>query len=76
MLRPIKDHQSVVDQQSYPETNVTKASDSWLIPEDCEMVQRIRPINKLRLKDIFSLWREEYEFKYAHKKLCIIYSSQ
>ena len=58
MRRAIKDHQTVVDQQPDPETNVTKASDSWLIPEDCEMVQRIRPINKLRLKDIFSLWRK------------------
>ena len=56
--RPSKDHQTVVKKKPDPETNVTKASDSWLIPEDCEIVQRIIPIKKSRPQEIFSLWRK------------------
>ena len=53
MLRPSKDHQSVVDQQPYPEKNVTKASDIWLITGDDDMVKCIRLINKSGTQDIF-----------------------
>ena len=36
----------MVEQQTDPETNVTKASDICIIPGDGDMVKHIRPINK------------------------------
>ena len=44
--RSSKDHQTVVEKQPDPETNVTKSSDIFLIPRDDDMVQHISPINK------------------------------
>ena len=52
-MRPIKDHQEVIEQQPDSSPNVTKSRDVLLIPGDDEMVQHIRPINKLGPKDIF-----------------------
>ena len=45
-LRPSKDHHIVANQQPDPATNVTKASDIWMIPGDDEMFQHIIPLNK------------------------------
>ena len=53
-----------------------KENDIFLIPGIDEMVKRIIPINNSGPQDIFSLYRKEYEFKYAHKKSCVIYSPQ
>ena len=53
--RPIKYHQTVVEQQPDPATTVTKASDIWLIPGDDDMVQHIRPIKKSGPLDILLL---------------------
>ena len=57
-MRPIKDHQTVIDKQPDPSPNVTKASENFLIPRDDEMVQHISPINKLVPHDIFALYRK------------------
>ena len=73
--RPSKDYQVVIEQQPDPSKNVTKSSDILLTPGDDYMVQHIIPINKSGYQDIFDLCRKEYEFKYAHKKSCVIYSS-
>ena len=51
--RPIKYHQTVVEQQPDPATTVTKASDIWLITGDDDMVKCIRLINKSGTQDIF-----------------------
>ena len=66
--RPIKYHQTVVEQQPDPATTVTKESDIWLIPGDDDMVQHIRPLNKSVREEIVTLWRKEDEFKYTHNK--------
>ena len=57
-MRPIKDHQTVIDKQPDPSPNVTKASEKFLIPRDDEMVQHISPIHKLVPHDIFALYRK------------------
>ena len=58
MLRPIKDHQIVIEQQTDPPPNVSKASDILLISGDADMVQNIISINKSGLQEIFDLWRK------------------
>ena len=70
--RPNKDHQTAVEKQPDPATNVTKASDIWIIPGYYEMVQHIRPLNQSVPQDIVALWRKEDKFKYSHKKSCVI----
>ena len=47
-----------------------------LITGYAEMVQHISPINKSVLQDILVIWRKQDEFKYVHKKSCVIYSYQ
>ena len=72
MSRPSKDQQIVIKQQPDPSPNVTKSSVVFLTPGDGEMVQYISPVNKSVLQDIFALFRKEDDFKYAHKKSCVI----
>ena len=67
-LRPIKDHQTAIEQQSDPLSNVTKASDIFLTHGDYDIVQHIIPINKSVLQEIFAIYRKEDEFKYSHNK--------
>ena len=57
MRRAIKDHQTVVDQQPDPETNVTKASENFLIPGDYDMVQHVRILKKSVPQEIVAPWR-------------------
>ena len=47
MLRPSKDHQTVIEQQPDPSLNVTKERDLLIIPGDDDMLQHISTINKL-----------------------------
>ena len=75
-LNPIKDHQTVVNQQPDLATNVTKASDICLITGDDEIIQHIIPLNKSGPQEIVTLWVKEDDFRHAHKKSCVIYSSQ
>ena len=58
-LRPSKDHQTVIEQQSDTSPNVTKASDILLIPGYDDMVQHIRLINKSGPQDIFDIQIKE-----------------
>ena len=71
ILRLSKDNWIVIEQQPDPSTNLTKSSENVLNPGNDEMVHHTRPINKSRLKQIFTLY-----FKYAHEKSWIIYSPQ
>ena len=70
--RPSKDHQTVFKQKPDSATNVTKASDIWMIPGDDDMIQHIRPLNKSGPQDIVDLWRKEGDLKYTHQKSYII----
>ena len=55
VLRPRKYHHTVIEQQPYPSPNVTKTSDSFLVPGDYEMVKNISLINKSGPKEILAL---------------------
>ena len=70
-LRPSKGYQTGIDQQLDPSPNATKENNILMIPENYEMVQHISPINKSVLQDIFAP-----DFKYAHNKAVVLYSSQ
>ena len=71
IMRPSKDNRVVIEQQPYPSTNLTKASDIFLTPVNDDMVQHTSPINKSILQDVFTL-----DFEYAHNKSCIVYPPQ
>ena len=68
IMRLSKDNRIVIEQQPYPSTNLTKASDIFLTPVNDDMVQHTSPINKSILQEIFTL-----DFEYAHNKSCIVY---
>ena len=63
MLRPIKDHHTVIKQQLDTPPNATKSNDIFLIPGNDEIVQHIRPINKSGPQNIFALGIKKDEFK-------------
>ena len=58
ILRQSKDHQIVIEKKPDPSPNVSKESDTLMIPGNYETVQHNIPINKSGPQDIFSLWRK------------------